>query len=111
MKNRKALHTMLYILGCTFGYLCLNNFQIKFKILFFVFMFVAPIVYIVEAKKNNYNKVSLIISILVLILSITLLMNELVTGEYHQLLYLQGYFVALITVIITAILIISSIYY
>lgn len=111
MKNRRDLQTILYIMAGIFGYFCLKHFRIEFKILFFVFMFVAAIVYIIEAKKNNYNKVSLTISILVLMLSIALLINDLITSEYIELLYLQGYFVALIAVIISAILIIGSVYY
>lgn len=111
MKNRKAIQTILYILAGIFGYYGLKYFQIEFKILFFVLMFIAAIVYIFEAKKNNYNKVSLLISTLVLMLSIALLINELITDKYTELLYLQGYFLAIIAVIISAILIVGSVYY
>lgn len=111
MKDRGALQTILYIMAGIFGYLCLSHFSIEFKILFFIFTLVAAIIYIIEAKKNNYNKVSLIISILILMLSITLFINELITDKYPGLLYLQGYFMALIAVILSVVLIISSVYY
>lgn len=105
MKNRKSLVLILSIAGGLFGYLCLNNIQTELRVLFLVAVFIATTVYIVEGKKNNYNKVSLKISILALILCITLFMNGIITYKYPEFLYLQGYVIALIVVIISVMLI------
>lgn len=109
--NRKSLVLILSIAGGLFGYFCLNNIQTELRVLFLVAVFIATTVYIVEGEKNNYNKVSLKISILALMLCVTLFMNELITHKYPEFLYLQGYVIALIVVIISVMIIISVIHY
>lgn len=84
---------------------------IEFRILFLVSVFILVMAYIVEGKKNNYNKVSLKISILALILCVTLFVNDLIMNKYPEFLYLQGYVIALIIGIISVMIIISAIYY
>lgn len=94
-----------------FGYFCWNNVRSEFRILFLVAVFILVMAYIMEGKKNNYNKVSLKISILALMLSVTLFVNELITYKYPEFLYLQGYIISLTIVIISVMLIVSAIYY
>jgi len=111
MKNKKSLMLILSIIGGLFGYFCLNNIRTEFRVLFLVAVFIGTIVYIIEGKKNNYNKVSLKISILALMLCVTLFMNDLIIHKYPQFLYLQGNVIALIVVIISLMIIISAIHY
>jgi hypothetical protein len=73
--------------------------------------FITIMIYTVESVKNNYNKISIQISILVATTLIVLFVNEIIEFRYSELLYLQGYFMALLAVLIITIMIVGAVNY
>lgn len=111
MKNKKDLMTRLSIAGAMFGYFFQSYFPIWIRLLFAIFASVAVIVYVVEGKKNNYSKISIIISKLGLMLFITIFINDLVIYKYPEFLGYQGFIMALTAILIFIMMIIGGVNY
>ncbi len=111
MGNRRMLFTTFSIVGVIFGYFYLNHLPLEFRFLFYAFVIVSTIMYIIKGRKGNYNKTSITISVLALMLFMLLFMNDLVTQEYTEYLYLQGYIMGLLIVDISAMIIVSAVNY
>jgi hypothetical protein len=111
MNGKRGLMRILLIAAGVFGYFYLGHFQIGFRLLFMILGFITIMIYTVESVKNNYNKISIQISILVATTLIVLFVNEIIEFRYSELLYLQGYFMALLAVLIITIMIVGAVNY
>ena len=78
MNDKRGLLKILLVVAGILGYFYLGHLEIEFRLLFMLLGFIASIIYIVKGIRNNYNKISIQISIFVSIMFIVLFVNEII---------------------------------
>jgi len=111
MKDKKDLMKRLSIAGGAFGYFCMKRFPVEFKLLFLFMALLAVIIYIREGIKNNYSRISIVVSVLSILMIIILLIDEIIIYKYPQFVEYRGYIMAMGTIIIIGIIICGDINY
>ena len=102
---------IVIIAGGLFGYFGMKYLAISFRLVLVALMFLAVILYIVESIKNKYDKISIVVSILGLMMFLVVFIEQLILYKYPELLKFRGYILMFGLIIVMCFIIVGSINY